>query len=70
MRSSPALRRANFAQLSYPELVEEGRRMYRRLRQVWLAELTAPYDNRRILQALDSPMRLLEDAFAARGLQL
>ncbi len=74
MRSSARLRRARrLARLPYPELIAEGRRMYRRLERCWRAELNVPYgryDNSAILRSLEAQMRLLEQAFAARGMQL
>ncbi len=73
LRAAGLWRARRFACLPYPELIAEGRRMYRRLERCWRAELQVPYgryDNSAILRALEAQMRLLEDAFVARGMQL
>ena len=51
-------------------LLAEGRRMYCCLQACWLAELQVPDTNLHILRSLEDQMRLLENAFRARGFQL
>ena len=58
------------AELRYAVLLAEGRRMYCCLQACWLAELQVPDTNLHILRSLEDQMRLLENAFRARGFQL